>query len=823
MNRKLQYALLSALIGLQLPAWAQGTYQFKNGLMVTSTQRYGREAIYTDHLAYGLYTNTLKTPKEGEVFENNENGQPQVWQAVTADSANRLFRRGSGGRGGGGGFGRGAYFYLTYQAGKAGPALLNIKGNSGLYINGEPHTGDPYSSGWLYIPVQLKKGLNEFYVRGMFITASLSFPGKPVQLVTEDPTMPAIVIGQQQGALQGAIVVINSSAKELKGLTVRSSLGGKQVTSAVPAVPPMSSRKIPFSFDGSAASAAGKLDCDVVLLEKGKILDAAKVPVEVVTSADKYSSTFISKIDGSLQYYATTPQTNGTKKGAALFLSVHGAGVEAIGQAKAYQSKDWGTLVAATNRRPRGFNWEDWGRLDALEVLGIARDKFQPDPQQIFLTGHSMGGHGTWFLGATYPDKWGAIAPSAGYPTLKGYGSADGLVPDSASTPMEQMLLRSGNQSDVIKLVQNYKPLGVYIFHGDADRTVSVNYARQMRGLLGAYHADFSYYEYPGGEHWIGDISVDWKPIFDFFKWHPRAPDTAVNNIDFTTANPGISSSFRWAAVQQQLHPLQYSRIKLNRNRAGGSISGTTENVRVLRLDLGDFTGGTALKLSIDGTELTHKITNAPLYLLNTGGKWAVHSEPALTEKGPHRYGTLKDAFNNRVVFVYSTGGSAAENEWSFNKARYDAETWYYRGNGAVDIIADKDYSPAGYKDRGVVIYGNKSTNKAWKLVLNDCPIQVERNKVMAGSKQWTGNGFSACFVWPLAGSDVASVAVVSGSGIIGMKAAYANQYFAGASGFPDFMIYDARMLMTGVDEVKMAGFYDNQWKLSAEEMIQAD
>jgi len=101
--------------------------------------------------------------------------------------------------------------------------------------------------------------------------------------------------------------------------------------------------------------------------------------------------------------------------------------------------------------------------------------------------------------------------------------------------------LRAGNQSDVLKLVNNYKPLGVYILHGDSDRTVSVNYARQMKKVLSSFHSDFSYYEYPGGEHWFGDQSVDWKPLFDFFKWHGRLADSAVNEIDFTTSSPGIS------------------------------------------------------------------------------------------------------------------------------------------------------------------------------------------------------------------------------------------------------------------------------------------
>ena len=176
-----------------------------------------------------------------------------------------------------------------------------------------------------------------------------------------------------------------------------------------------------FSVYAQSIKTKGKYECRLILINKNSVLDETKINLEAVAPTEKHSNTFVSNIDGSLQYYAVAPQID-PKKGSALFLSVHGAGVEAIGQARAYQSKDWGTLVAATNRRPRGFNWEDWGRIDALEVLHLAKEKFHPDPQRIYLTGHSMGGHGTWFLGATYPDKWAAIAPCAGYPTLKARG-----------------------------------------------------------------------------------------------------------------------------------------------------------------------------------------------------------------------------------------------------------------------------------------------------------------------------------------------------------------------------------------------------------------
>lgn len=802
---------------------------FKKGLIANLPSRYGREAVYSDELAYRLYSGTLQTPKEGDTIGRTDRGQAMVWMPIEADSTNRLRLRGGPGRGGApagpgvtpgamrGGLGAGgAYIYLTYESPKVQNALLNIRGNSGVFVNGAQHTGDAYNMGYLFIPVALKKGLNEFYVRGASAVASLTFTEKPVLLNTDDPTLPFVVPGLQAGVQQGAVVVINSSNQPLKGLTITSRLEGKEASIAVPDIPALSTRKVPFRFDGSGISAKGKYACNIILLNKARIVDARPVTIEAVNPGEQYNTTFTSNIDGSLQYYSVTPQSKTPDANSALFLSVHGAGVEAINQARAYKPKDWGTLVAATNRRPRGFNWEDWGRLDALEVLGIAKQRFQPNPHNVYLTGHSMGGHGTWFLGATYPDLWAAIAPCAGYPTMKGYGSADGLIPDSSGNPLEQLLLRSGNQSDVPKLATNYKAHGVYIFHGDDDRTVPVTYARQMRKQLGEFHPDLSYYEYPGGSHWFGDHSVDWKPLFDFFQWHHRLPDSSANTIDFTTASPGISASFRWATILQQTNALAYSRIQLRRDRTARSITGTTQNVRLLKLSLSEYPIGTSLTVTLDGQAVgyTTQTTQDSITMLHTDNNWTLTTHPGARQKLPQRYGTLKEAFNHRMVFVYGTIGTKAENAWSLEKAIFDAETWYYRGNGAVDIVADKDYTPEQYKDRGVVLFGNKSTNSAWKALLSDCPIQVERNQVTAGTKRWEGATHGAYIVWPLRNSTVASVAVIGGTGLQGMQAASANQYFAGASGFPDFMIFNLEILHSGAGQLEMAGFYDHQWQI---------
>jgi predicted esterase len=802
--------LLAALLKITL-ADGQTIYQFTEGLVVTDVHRYGREAIFTDQLAYQLYSGQLKQPSANAKLVTHQQGIDVIWKPIKVDSTGK-FR---------GDVVMNGYIYLTYQSDRTQNAVLNISGNSMFYFNGEPHGGDIYGDGWMKTPVRLKTGINEILIRcGSFsrwqgVTARLVFSQKSVSLSADDATLPHIVLGETKKDLLGALVVINHSEKPQSNLVITATLNGKTRDTAIPVMHPLSSRKSAFYFDPAAISNKGEYACAVVLKQNGKILDQQTITIQAVYLAEHHSYTFISHIDGSVQYYSVAPQSRNVISRPALFLSVHGAGVQAIGQAQAYQSKDWGVLVAPTNRRPRGFNWEDWGRIDALEVLELATKRYQPDPAKIYLTGHSMGGHGTWYLGATYSDKWAAIAPCAGYPTLTGYGSADGRIPDKGKSDMEKILLRASNASNVLELAKNYRDVGVYIHHGDQDEVVSVDYARQMRKVLGDFHHDFSYYEYPGGSHWFGSESVDWAPIFDFFKWHKVKADSAANRIDFTTANPAISSRHYWAAVIQQNTPLAYSRIHLDREKKTRSITGTTENVATLKLNLSDFQKGDTLVLSIDSVVIRYVMNGENEIYMSGHPQWKIGIAPGSKQKNDQRSGTFKEAFNHRMVFVYATGGNPKENLWAYNKARYDAEVWYYRGNGAVDVVADKNFASEKYKDRGVVLYGNAETNSAWHTLLNGCPISVSRDHISIGARRFDGNDLAAYFTWPRPDSDVAMVAVVAGTGLLGMHASDANQYFAAGSGFPDYMIFTADMLRHGASAIKSAGFYNNKWILT--------
>lgn len=803
------YFLIGWLLWAISPAHAQNSARFTSGLYLENVHRYGREVVFTDPVAYQLAEGTFRKPVEGKGIATDVDA---VWKTIQPAEDGKFKGRL-----------RSGYLYLTFDSDKKQNALLKVSRSSMLYVNGVPRAGDTYGDGWLYLPIALEKGENEILARfnGLWsgIDAELLLDQKPVLLKVADATLPDIVLGQNNGALMGAVVVINNTSKPISQAKMEARLNEKVVTTPLPTIPPMSIRKVGFEINASDISETGEYACSLNLMLGKKVVDNQTVSLDARESTEHYKQTFVSEIDGSIQYYGVAPQADGGSPGSSLFLSVHGAGVEAIGQARAYQQKDWGTLVAPTNRRPRGFNWEDWGRLDAMEVLELAIKKYRPDPSRIYLTGHSMGGHGTWYLGATFAGKWAAIAPCAGYPTLMGYGSADGKIPENPESELEKTLLRASNPSNTIELAKNYASGGVYIHHGDNDRVVSVNYARQMRGILAAFHPDFSYYEYPGGSHWFGSESVDWAPLFDYFKWHSRTPDSLTHSIDFTTANTAVSSNNKWLHILQQETSLAYSRANLERDMEELKVSGTTENIAVLGIDTRDFNGGARISLEIDGQELVWENQNASmLYLHKNNNSWIPGPKPDASAKGVVRNGTFKEPFNHRMIFVYGTSGTKAENEWAYNKARFDAESWYYRGNGAVDLISDREFKLEKYTDRGIIIYGNADTNRAWNSLLSESPIQVSRDEVRLGQEVIRQDNLGAYFMVPRKDNNKLGVAVVSGTGLKGLHTANANQYFAGGSGFPDFVVFTSELPVKGVEAIKAAGFYKNDWTLPAGE-----
>jgi hypothetical protein len=305
--------------------------------------------------------------------------------------------------------------------------------------------------------------------------------------------------------------------------------------------------------------------------------------------------------------------------------------------------------------------------------------------------------------------------------------------------------------------------------------------------------------------------------MMDFLKARTLPENKDVHQIDLVTASPGVSATCHWATIEAQLHPLALSSIHLHCDPEKRSIRGTTDNVVRLALDIGHLTPEKPIEIDLDGQKtagVAWPSGETRIWVTRNGGKWTVSGRPSPNAKGPHRYGPFKEAFNHRVQFVYGTQGSDEENAWSYAKSRFDAETFWYRGNGSIDVISDKDFDPAAGPAHSVILYGNANSNAAWKALLSDSPVQVRRGSVQIGGRELTGTDLACLFLRPRPNSDTACVGVVTGTGTAGMRLTDRLPYFMSGVGYPDCIVLGPDVMTDGIKGVRAAGFFGNDWNV---------
>jgi len=678
--------------------------------------------------------------------------------------------------------------------------------------------------------VLLKKGRNILLFssgRGR-INARLKKTQKNLYLSQRDNTFPSLLRDERTEAL-GALLVVNATTEPINDLLLHVTGDGLTPSdSTVPLLPPLSTRKVPIKLlpknDSLDSWKADSITVDIQLIRSSNpsdILDQTQFALSVRNANQKHRRTFQSQIDGSIQYFGVVPPIDGSLKSdtpPALILTLHGAGVEGEGQANVYAPKPNTYVIAPTNRRNFGFDWEDWGRLDAIEVLQVASKMFGTNPRRTYLTGHSMGGHGTWHIGTLFPDRFAAIGPSAGWISFSTYAGRGASVSDD---PLAKMLRRPLLTSDTLARKSNLSQQGVYILHGDADDNVPVDQARTMRENLASFHPDFVYKEQPGAGHWWGDACCDWPPLIQFFEAHEIRAASDATQVDFVTPNPAVSASCFWATIDRQIVQCELSEIHLQWNKTDFTISGSTKNVQRLGIDAKVLSKAatekqSALKIDIDGSILSDIAfqQHDSVWLVGEGDKWTIDTTTNESLKNRNRNGVFKEAFNHRFVLIYGTEGNADENSWMLDRARYDAETFWYRGNGSVDIIPDSAWKEFADKNRNVIVYGNASINSVWREMLSDSPVQIMRDQWSIKKEQENKESAATLMIRPQANHPNFSIGAIGGTDLPAMRSTNRIPIFSSGTNYPPLLIATPDFLQKGTAAIRRVGFFGNDWSI---------
>jgi poly(3-hydroxybutyrate) depolymerase len=152
-------------------------------------------------------------------------------------------------------------------------------------------------------------------------------------------------------------------------------------------------------------------------------------------------------------------------------------------------------LVVAPFGRGEMMGYDGLGEEDVLRVIADVRRGYKIDADRITLTGLSMGGGGTWSIGLRHPELFAALAPICGVTDLRKWIQPEELLDHD---------LKSLEAMSPPALAENAAHMRVFIFHGDADRVVSVNDSRRMvqrYRALGWLGKNVTYTEYRGVDH----------------------------------------------------------------------------------------------------------------------------------------------------------------------------------------------------------------------------------------------------------------------------------------------------------------------------------
>jgi predicted peptidase len=121
--------------------------------------------------------------------------------------------------------------------------------------------------------------------------------------------------------------------------------------------------------------------------------------------------------------------------------------------------------------------------------------KYRIDKNKIYVTGFSLGGDGTWYLAAKYPDIFAAIAPMSGFTSHTDY-----------------------LDNNVDKLI--YMP--IWAFHGKIDNVVPFEETERIIKKLERKNKDLKFSIEPEVGHWIHWLVYPKQELYDWFLKHDK-------------------------------------------------------------------------------------------------------------------------------------------------------------------------------------------------------------------------------------------------------------------------------------------------------------
>lgn len=450
--------------------------------------------------------------------------------------------------------------------------------------------------------------------------------------------------------------------------------------------------------------------------------------IHLTMFAQKLSSgpqvlTFHSDVDDTEQPYGLyLPKNYNPKKKYPFVVMLHGAGsnhrlslrrvfgksnaqgesdVEASRYFPEWKDVDY-IVVSSFARGTMGY--QGVVEKDVMDMIADAKKRFSIDENRTYLTGLSMGGGGTMWIGLSHPDVWAAIAPVCPAPPQ---GTLE-LVPNALNFPM-------------------------YFFQGDKDPAVKVDSTRKWVQRFKDAGTKVEYTEYPGVQHNSWENAYKDEFIFEWFSKFKRNP--FPERVRFATSQYKHDKAY-WVTFNEFIvgKTASIDAKFTAKNHIEISTLGSSLNTFTLNLENHPkFKAKDALEVIIDGKTISTQKGSVVTFSKNSG-TWAESTySPAELAKKVGTEGPMTEAIADRHIYVYGTAGNPSAEELTKrrNDAQKAAEWSVYRGDfiGRIMVfprtLSDKEVRPSDIESSNLILFGTKETNTLIQKFADKLPIEL--------------------------------------------------------------------------------------------------
>ena len=652
-----------------------------------------------------------------------------------------------------------------------------------VWLDGRRRPGDIYGGVGVRLAYHVEPGEHWIVVqsegrRGAPVVRAWTTPD-PVTFATSDQTQPHLVAGTDDVQYLG-IAGLVTGGEPLSPVRFRV-VGDdtfEETVLTTPGLGPGATTQWPFELRPTSEWPDGEMVTVTVQVEAPQLQASIRTTIDVpiVQPDTTWRRTRYSRVDNSVQYAGIVPPSGDEPPdGWGMVLSLHGASVQGLGQAQSYSQKEWAYVVAPTNRRPFGFDWEVWGRLDALEALQDAKDRFGHDPTRVHVTGHSMGGHGTWQLGSLFPTLFATVGPSAGWNSFYSYTGE--TVPGGVFARSQASSVSSNYGTT------NLVNRAVYVIHGDADDNVPVREARDWVALLEPIVDDLEYHEQLGAGHWWdGEASpgadcVDWPPLFETME--DRRLDPHELDFEFLTPSPWVSPTHSFVTIETVVDPMQD--VRVTSNRSGNEVRVSAPNAERATLD-GDVLQAAGVARVVFNGESIEVVQGTLSY-------------GTASAKGPGLFGPFNATMHDPFCFVYEAAGPPVYAEL----AAHLSATWSSIGNGHACTLTFEALEPWMSADHNLIFLGIPP-----QLIEFAGPVEFSLSGSSIHVDEYQFEQAAIATAYPYEGRLGGLMLASDGREDILFRYSPFQSRFV----LPDFMIW-------GDGGVEAAGFYDNEWSMA--------